>query len=279
MNANSKLKAPSNSEWLSGATKQLQTVGIPSARLDAELLLADSLGKDRTWLIAHPDEVLEKDVLASLEKNLSRRLKREPLAYIRGYKEFYGRNFRVTPDTLIPRPETETIVEIVKRLPLLECPVIHDVGTGTGCIGITLALELPSANVSASDFSSEAVQVARENAEGLHADINIRQDDLMNSHYISGGVDAIVANLPYVDTVWDISAETHHEPSLALFAEDRGLALIKKLIGQAETRLLPDGFLVLEADPRQHDEIIALGHLHGFDWYETDGFIVVLQKN
>jgi len=264
------------SKWLEDSTAQLKAAGVTSARLDAEVLLAYSLDKDRAWLIAHSDEPHDATTADAL---LQRRLKREPIAYITGFKEFYGRNFAATPDTLIPRPETETLIDIVKNLPLLEKTVIHDVGTGSGCIAITLALEIPNAGtVSASDYSVKAVAVAKQNAKALGADISIRQDDLMDTHYTTGGVDVIVANLPYVDTSWEVSAETHAEPALALYADDSGLALIKRLIEQASTRLISGGYLVLEADPRQHDDIVAFGHSHGFDWYQTEGFIVVLQR-
>jgi release factor glutamine methyltransferase len=265
-------------QWLDSAVVALGTTTISTPQLDAELLLADALGKDRTWLIAHGDDPIKQDVEEKLEPNLKRRLAREPLAYIRGYKEFYGRKFKVTTDTLIPRPETETLVDTVKRLPLPESPVIHDVGTGSGCIAITLALEVPSATVSASDYSIEAVGVARENAKKLDAEVSIRKDDLMKGHYKTGGVDVITANLPYVDKSWEVSEETHAEPSLALYADKNGLALIEKLIEQASSKLLGNGFVVLEADPQQHDSIVDFARSHGFECYETEGFVVVLRK-
>lgn len=263
-------------QWLEQATRRLNEVGIPSPRLDAELILADTLGKDRTWLITHGDDAVDP---SPAEIALARRLAREPLAYIRGYKEFYGRDFIVTPDTLIPRPETETIIEIVKNLPLTYPTIIQDVGTGSGCIGVTLKLELPDADVFLSDYSAAAVKIARKNAEKLGAKVHVMRDDLMENQFNDGsGVNVIVANLPYVDKSWNVSAEVHHEPLLALYADDDGLALVKKLLLQAQTRLLPGGYIVLEADPRQHDTIIEFGHKHGFDWHTTNDFIVVLQK-
>ena len=275
MNANSKPRAQSNRQWLVDATKKLQATGIPTASLDAELLLADSLEKDRIELIAHPDAIIPMKILLFLEKNLDRRIAREPLAYIRGYKEFYGRNFKVTPDTLIPRPETETFIELLKPLALPGKKLI-DVGTGSGVIAIMAKLEYPELIVEATDISGSALKVAEQNAVDLHAEISLYTADLLEN--VNGVYDIICANLPYVDMAWQVSAETHTEPDLALYAEDGGLVLIKRLIEQTEDHLLPEGYLLLEADPRQHGEIVTFGHSHDFDWYQTDGFIVVLQK-
>jgi release factor glutamine methyltransferase len=278
MNVNSKPLAPTIKQWLEHTKGVLSNAGIPSAQLDAELLLADVLDKDRVWLIAHGDEMLSETDLLTLEKNVLRRTKREPLAYIRGYKEFYGRNFSVTPDSLIPRPETETLIEQVLALPLSAEPVIHDVGSGSGCIPITLSLELPGAKVSGSDISHTALEIARRNAARLDANqVSFYKDNLLDRS--SETFDVITANLPYVDPSWETSPETIHEPTLALFAEDQGLELIKKLIMQAETRLIKGGFLVLEADPRQHETIVPFALNYSFKSYQINDFIVVLQKD
>lgn len=275
---NSKPLAPTIKQWLEHTKHVLSNADIPSAQLDAELLLADVLDKDRIWLIAHGDEILSETDLLTLEKNVSRRTKREPLAYIRGYKEFYGRNFNVTPDSLIPRPDTETLIEQVLALPLSIEPTIHDVGTGSGCIPITLSLELPSAKVSGSDISHAALEIARRNAATLNAyQVSFFKDNLLDRSLET--IDVITANLPYVDPSWATSPETTYEPALALFAEDRGLELIKKLIIQAKTRLIKGGFLVLEADPRQHGTIVSFALNHNFKSYQIDDFIVVLQKD
>ena len=276
MNANSKQPAPATiKQWLTGATDQLNKAGIPSAKLDAELILSDALGRERSWLIAHSDDQTD---FAKANVTLARRLAREPLAYIRGYKEFYGRDFTVTPDSLIPRPETETLVEAVLALPLGHEPLIHDVGTGSGCIPITLALELPSAQVTGSDISHAALELARRNAEKLNAtNVGFYKDDLLSRS--TGRYHVITANLPYVDPSWETSPETASEPSLALFTTDSGLKLIKQLIEQAPAHLLPSGYLVLEADPRQHADIIAFATHHGLSRVATKDFIVTLQKS
>ena len=230
------------SSWLNSA---------PIDRLDAELILAHALGKDRTFLHAHPDFELSEAVLAEIRTLTERRALGEPLAYIFGNKEFYGRVFKVTRDTLVPRPETEALIEVIKDL---KPHKILDVGTGSGCIAVTLALELPETEVDAVDISSAALEVAQENAQKLGAKVNFSRSDLLSS--VGNEYDLIVANLPYVDRNWDwLSRELNFEPQNALFAEDGGLALIKKLIQEAPAHLTEKGYLILEADRSQHQKI------------------------
>lgn len=265
-------------DWMQNTKVQLSSAGIPSAQLDAELLLSTALDKDRTWLIGHAEQTIPSSVVKELEQHVQRRTRREPLAYIRGYKEFYGRNFSVTPDSLIPRPETETLIETVLALPLGDSPRIHDVGTGSGCIPITLALELPSARVSGSDISHAALEVARRNSDSLDTSgVSFYKDNLLGRSIDK--YDIITANLPYVDPSWETSPETASEPSLALFADDNGLELIKRLIEQAPEHLVDGGYLILEADPRQHDAIVAYAMPYGLSDAKTRDFIVTLQKD
>ena len=232
------------SSWLNSA---------PVDRLDAVLILAHSLGKDRTFLHAHPEFDLSDAVLAKINAAVARRALGEPLAYILGFKEFYGRNFTVTHDTLIPRPETEALIEVIKSLKPRK---ILDVGTGSGCIAVTLALELPETEVDAVDISLKALAAARENAENLGAKVDFYQSNLLEK--VDGQYDLIVANLPYVDASWDwLGPELDFEPQTALYAEDGGLALIKQLIEQAPAHLKPHGHLILEADRSQHQKIAS----------------------
>lgn len=214
----------------------------------------------------------------------------KPKAYVDGAQDFYGRKFKVAPDVLIPRPETEQIIDAVlnlagkpylpgvkpskKQLP--DNPTILDVGTGSGCIAITLAKELPEATVYATDISEKALLAAQKNADKHSATINTIISHLLEK--VNDGTiptpDVIVANLPYVNKNWEwLDKRTlSYEPAIALYADDHGLALIKQLIDQASARHIK--YLILEADPCQHEEIISYAQKAGFKHLETRGFIL-----
>jgi release factor glutamine methyltransferase len=284
MNANLPLKALAIKDWLRHAASQLTDVGINSAKLDAEIILAHTLRQSRTFIHAHDDEILSPRQQEIADARLQLRLDRTPIAYIVGHKEFYGRLFRVNPSTLIPRPESETIITLLKELtsqtamPLDKTPVrLVDVGTGTGCLGITAKLEIPELEVSLVDISRHALNMAEINAKQLHADVAIIRSDLLLSYPMTA--DYIIANLPYVDTEWERSPETNYEPALALFADDAGLALIKKLIAETPLHLKTGGYLFLEADPRQHAAIITAAKAHGLSLVKIRDFIVLLQRD
>ena len=266
------------------AADSLQVRDITTSRLDAELLLAHVLGRDRTWLVAHGDNEVSVAEQQAFEALVVRRMQREPVAYLTGHKEFYGRELTVTPDVLIPRPESETIIDIVKeRVPSPASTTrLLDVGTGSGCLGLTCKLEIPELSVTVSDISPQALNVARQNAKQLGTKpIRYITSDLLE-HWLSHGkpkaFDIIIANLPYVDRVWETSPELGHEPELALYAEEQGLKLIKTLLSQAPTMIHPDGYLLLEADPCQHEEIIEHAKQYGFTAVETRDYVVVLRR-
>lgn len=207
-----------------------------------------------------------------------------PQAYQTGFQNFYGRDFLVTPDVLIPRPETEQLVDLALSLagqPILpgvkaparvlpEHPVILDVGTGSGCIAVTLALQLPDATVHASDVSPAALKVAKKNAEKFQAPIYTIISHLLQNVKIKP--DLVVANLPYVDKNWPWLDKTalSAEPALALYAEDGGLALIKELITECEASQIPR--LLLEADPCQHPDIINFAHKYNYNLNRITGY-------
>lgn len=249
-------------EWLKQAANKID-------RLDSELILADFLqAADRSYLVAHSDDELSDT--NAVDARVARRAEGEPLAYILGYREFYGRRFFVTPDVLIPRPETETIIEIVKELKPAK---ILDVGTGSGCIAVTCALET-NAKVSAVDISDDALRIAQKNAAHHNAKVEFHKSNLLENYQPEPGT-LIIANLPYVDAAWDwLDHKTlDHEPSLALYAEQGGLELIYRLIDQT-----PAGCpLILEADPCQHEAIIEYAQKHNFSLVHQDGFIVYLE--
>ena len=248
------------SEWLKIATKSLKTASIPSARLDAELILANTLRKNRTYLHAHLDEKIDPRRFDIANARLDLRLDRVPIAYILGYKEFYGRKFTVSPSVLIPRPESEDLI---------------DVGTGSGCLGITAKLERSNLSVILSDISKPALNIAEKNANALNVDVHIQQQSLLNGQLKP--VDYIFANLPYVDKNWDVSPELQYEPDIALFAEDEGLKLILQLISQAPRCLTSEGLLFIEADPQQHNRIIDEAVKNGFIKENVLNYILVLR--
>ena len=157
------------SAWLDHAIKQLREIGVDSARLDAELILANTLRKNRTYLHAHPESNIDPRRVDIANARLRLRLERVPLAYILGYRDFYGRRFTVSPQVLVPRPESEAIIELLKELDV--SGKLLDVGTGSGCLGITAKLEIPKLNVILSDISQPALRAARQNAEKFQADV------------------------------------------------------------------------------------------------------------
>ena len=265
------------SEWLKIATKSLKTANIPSARLDAELILANTLRKNRTYLHAHLDEEIDPRRFDIANARLGLRLDRVPIAYILGYKEFYGRKFTVSPSVLIPRPESEDLISLFLELTASEIAekVLIDVGTGSGCLGITAKLERSNLSVILSDISKPALNIAEKNANALNADVHIQQQSLLNGQLKP--VDYIFANLPYVDKNWDVSPELQYEPGIALFAEDEGLKLILQLISQVPRCLTSEGLLFIEADPQQHNRIIDEAVKNGFVKERVLNYILVLR--
>ena len=265
------------SEWLKAAIKSLKNVGISSARLDAELILANTLRKNRTYLHAHLDEEIDPRRFDIANARLDLRLDRVPIAYILGYKEFYGRRFTVSPSVLIPRPESEDLISLFLELTASEIAekVLIDVGTGSGCLGITAKLERSNLSVILSDISKPALNIAEKNANALNADVHIQQQSLLNGQLKP--VDYIFANLPYVDKNWDVSPELQYEPDIALFAEDEGLKLILQLISQAPRCLISEGLLFIEADPQQHNRIIDEAVKNGFVKERALDYILVLR--
>ena len=238
------------------ARTALLAANIKSAQLDGELLLQYQLNLPRTWLLAHDDAEIAPEQWKQLCQLLYLRSQHCPLAYLTGHKEFYGRDFIVNSHVLIPRPESEQIIESLKSL-VSDNPHrarnLIDVGTGSGCLAITAKLELPGLTVAASDIDQQALMVAKQNAKQLGADISFYQSDLLKDLSSNHKFDIIIANLPYVNHSWpELSPELNYEPSLALYDySPDSLGLIKKLIVQAQDYLAKPGYLILEMDRRQ----------------------------
>ena len=243
---------------LTSAVDRLSAAQVGSPRMNAELLAMFTLGCDRAFLFAHPERELTIEEQARLEDSLSQRARGVPAQYITGHQEFWGMDFIVSPAVLIPRPETEHVIETVLQLanennggraPGIPIRII-DVGTGSGCIALALAKEFPYAEIHATDISSSALEVAHANAarHQFESRVRFRQTDLL--HGIDpGSFDFVVSNPPYVgeSEADEVQLEVRKfEPRNAVFAGPTGLEVIERLIPQARATLRPGGWLVIE---------------------------------
>ncbi len=238
-----------------------------SPTLDAEVLLAFALDRPRSWLLARRRDALAADTARHFESLVVRRAAGHPVAYLTGTREFWSRTFRVTPDTLIPRPETEHLVEAaLARLPAGRQCEIADLGTGSGIIALTLALERPDCRVTASDISLAALAVARDNAALLGAE-NV---EFHHGDWFAGldgrTFDLIASNPPYVASgdPYLGQGDLRHEPQAALAAGATGLDAIRVLVAQTREHLAPGGWLVLEHGYDQAGTVAALFSGHGY---------------
>ena len=241
------------------------------ARRDADVLLMHTRKKSRAWLMAHGDELLSDELFLSYTELLERRRRGEPIQYITGETEFYGLPFRVMPEVLIPRPETEHLVEkVIELAARFEQPRIVDVGTGSGAIAVALAHEWLSAVITAIDLSSSALAIARENAKRNEVDLRFLDGDLLAP--VAGECfEIVVSNPPYVPSGdrATLSVEVReYEPALALFAGDDGLDVYRRLIPAAFGALVPGGYVALEIGYGQSKAITELLAKAGFEQIE-----------
>ncbi|MBC8063219.1 MAG: peptide chain release factor N(5)-glutamine methyltransferase [Chlorobia bacterium] len=245
--------------WLTQASERLAAAGVDSHRLEAQLLAAHLFLVDRTWIVAHPEA--EVNELAA-ETLLQRRENREPLAYIVGWREFYGRRFEVAPGVLIPRQETEVLLETALRL-AHEGPVL-DLGTGSGCLAITLKLERPEIEVWASDISPRALAIARRNAAYHEAKVNFVQSNLFHN-FPSIQFEHIISNPPYIADDETLMPEVrNHEPAGALFSGPTGLEFYETLAREAPPYLGFIGKLAVEVGHTQAWNVVNLLIEHGW---------------
>lgn len=262
-------------EWLSATTDKLSAVDIGSARLDALILLEDCLEKDRSWILAHPETILQGQALQKLDRQITRRAKHEPLAYIRGFSDFYGRRFKVNKRVLEPRPESETMVELFKGLKL-EKLVVADVGTGSGAIGITAKLEIHGAEVDLYDIDSACLAVARHNAVMHELHLHCYKRDLLNRP--ARNYDVVLANLPYVPNGWKINQAAAMEPRLAIFGGRDGLDLYRRLFAQIQKLEARPKFVLTEALPPQHEALAKIAESGGYKLSKSQDFIQVFKN-
>ena len=242
----------------------LETAGVPEARRDASSLLSFVMGKDRTFLISHAEDPVDNDSLDQLREFVERRAAGEPLQYIMGVQDFYGREFRVTPDVLIPRPETESLVEAALEVTKSEVPFICDVGTGSGCIAITLLCELPGARAVALDKSPAALEIAKLNAarQSVADRAMFAVSDCFNAlEPREYQFDLIVSNPPYVSeaALAGLQREVRdHEPVVALSPGPDGLSVIRRLFAEASAYLKPNGHMLMEIGFDQGEAVRSL---------------------
>lgn len=255
-------------DWLSDATLRLTKNGVATARLDSLLILEHVLVTPRVTLLSHPETDLPATTIVKLDTALQHRLSGVPIAYIQNKKEFYGRDFIVDEHVLIPRPETESIIELVKSLPE-EAPKILDIGTGSGCIAITLALEIPTSKIMASDISEDALIIAKHNAKALGAQVTFKHADLLQN-LSSKHFDIICANLPYVPDSLITSKEITKEPALALFSGADGLEHYKKFFVQIAESANKPTYIITESLASQHVALKKLATVAGYQLIKTD---------
>lgn len=269
--------------WLKTAAATLSSAGIPSSRLDSLILTEFSLGIDRAKLLSEPAQEISSEDEAKLNNLLNRRAAHEPIAYIRGYTEFYGRNFVITPAVLEPRPETETMIELLLKLVGSDDSglqrdkdlLILDVGTGSGALGITAQLELPEAQVDLIEIDEQAIQVAKTNVDKFTSGINIVKSDLLEgcpSDYV-----ILLCNLPYVPDDYQINHAAGHEPRLAIFGGPDGLDLYRKLFRQIASRTNQPLYILTESLPPQHEALTSIATEYGYKLQETDSFVQVFK--
>ncbi len=241
------------------------------ARLEIRVLLGHALGVTRAWLIAHEHDELQTVLLEKYEALLARRLSGEPVAYILGEKEFFGRGFKVSPDVLVPRPETELLVELALEKLSADKPArVLDLGTGSGCIAITLALQRPDCGVTAVDQSAPALAVAKQNAVHLGAKLGFYQGSWYQA--LPAGTekfDLIVSNPPYVAEGDPHLAALAHEPASALASGADGMADIRHIVEGAPAWLKPGGWLMFEHGWDQGEACRGVLEAAGFAGVET----------
>lgn len=270
------MTAPKKQRWsilevLDWTRGHFEKRGLPSPRLDAEVLIAHALGLKRVMLYAKYDQPLVPEELAKIRELVARRSNAEPVAHLVGGREFWSLDFEVTRDTLVPRPDTETLVEVALDLRKgRDTKTVVDVGTGTGCVAIAIGKELEEARIWALEISEPARAIAQKNVEKHHLEprTTVLASDLL--HALPADVDAIdlcVANLPYIpsETIGALMADVRdHEPRLALDGGPDGLVLIRRLLEQAPKRMASDGHIALEAGHDQHAALRELVASAGF---------------
>lgn len=260
--------------WIKSATKILAKAGIDTPRLDSLVLAENVLGKDRSWLLAHQSEEITKNDLLLLNKYISKRSSHYPLAYITHIAHFYNNQFFVNEHVLVPRPESETIIDTLKTLRINETSTIVDIGTGSGALAIVAKLLYPNYRVIALDIDQECLEVAKKNALSLKTNITFLQSDLLESlpaNLMNGSV--FLANLPYVPNDFSINGSAKSEPELAIFGGTSGLELYSQLFAQINMMSSKPNYIITESFPDQHKTLQYIASQMDYKCLATNDFI------
>jgi release factor glutamine methyltransferase len=270
-------------EWLQHAMKYLTKAGIGTAHLDALVLLEDAAGHDRAWLLAHPEHKLAAKTIAHLNRQLKQRSTFIPLSYIRGKTEFFGREFMINADVLEPRPESETMIELLKKLSSAgsfgDSPQIFDIGTGSGALGITAKLELVGSTAVLIDIDPHCLAIAKRNAENLGAEVILKHSDLLSEIEPVTRPAVVLANLPYVPNGYRINQAALHEPRLAIFGGTDGLDLYRALFGQLAARPDHIKWVLTESLPPQHPDLARIARSAGYGLEAREDFIQLFVRH
>lgn len=265
--------------WLVKAERNLGAAGIGTARLDALVLLEDVTEINRAQLLAEPSTELSPIQITKLTKLLKRRARHEPLAYVRGYTEFYGHTFVITPAVLEPRPESETMIDLLKKLPGLPTELrLADVGTGSGALGITAKLELSEhleATVELLEINSKALKVAKTNVDKFTLNIHTVKSDLLTRSTQQN--DVLLCNLPYIPDDFHINQAATKEPAIAIFGGLDGLDIYRKLFKQISKLPSKPLYILTEALPNQHQTLQDIAKAHSYQLHSTEDFIQVFK--
>jgi release factor glutamine methyltransferase len=279
-------------QWLHQATTNLAQAGIETARLDALVLLEDKLGSNRAQILAHLEQQLAADDQNVLNQQVVRRMGHEPLAYIRGYSEFYGRKFIVSPAVLEPRPESETMIEMLKTLALelaaatpnhdkARHPMhqqlnaarlrIADIGSGSGALGITAHFEVTGSQVSLYEIDPAALAVSHRNVVLHNTALPVIASDLLAA--APSSYDVLLSNLPYVPDDITINSAAWHEPKRAIFGGTDGLTIYRQLFSELHNLQQPPLYVLTECFPWQQTKLSSIAADSGYQLLKTDDFI------
>jgi release factor glutamine methyltransferase len=263
------------SEFIKKSTQSLTLAGIATARLDTLVMLEHVTHRDKAWILAHPENDVKTKDYATLSKLLNRRLRHEPLAYILQRSEFYAREYIISPSVLEPRPESEAIIDLLKEIargPDLSSSIhVSDVGTGSGALGITAALEVPTAKVELLEIDPKAIKVAQKNVDKFTLGIKVINSNLLKNS--SQKSDVLLCNLPYVPDDYPINEAASFEPKIAIFGGPDGLDIYRQLFTQIDFLDYLPLYILTESLPTQHQVLESLALSSGYTLTKTTDFV------